>query len=181
MKHTIFTDGSAQGGNPGIGGWGMIVFDETEMNVVDYVHHNQIPQATNNQMELRAMLCALQYASDHPDIQFIIYSDSSYVVNSCNEWIWNWAKNGWVNSKKKTVENLDLMKEIYSYLSRDFFNVVIRRCPGHSEIIGNELADALATGAMKKFFDMAEDYQVSFSLPTDAITEVRNHSLFFPS
>lgn len=160
-NHFIFTDGSAQGGNPGIGGWGMLVFDETEMNLLHYYHHNQIPNATNNQMELRAMIYALAYAADHPEMQYVIYSDSAYVVNACNEWMWNWAKNGWVNSKKKTVENLDLMKEIYGYLSRDFFNVVIKKCPGHSEVVGNELADALATGNMKNFLAMIEDYNIN--------------------
>lgn len=165
MSHyTIFTDGSAQGGNPGVGGWGTIVFDESEMRIINYYHHNQIPNATNNQMELRAMICALHYAAEHPEQQFIIYSDSAYVVNACNSWIWSWVKNNWINSKKKVVENLDLMQEIYGYLSRDFFNAVVKKCPGHANVFGNELADALATGNMRSFFEQIEDYGVEIDI-----------------
>jgi ribonuclease HI len=83
-----------------------------------------------------------------------IYSDSAYVVNIVNDWIWSWAKNNWMNSKKKTVENLDLVKILYNYLTTNFFQCQVVKIPGHSDIVENEFADALATGNTKKALDI---------------------------
>ena len=83
-----------------------------------------------------------------------IYSDSAYVVNTINDWIWSWAKNNWMNSKKKTVENIDLMKIIYNYLNTNFCPFQVVKIPGHSGVVENEFADALATGNTKKALDI---------------------------
>ena len=157
-KYHIYTDGSSRG-NPGAGGWGVVVMNEEE-NAVVFIEHDGDSYTTNNRMELEAMLCALQYAESNPRDQFIIYCDSAYVVNSCNQWMRNWAANGWRNSKKQEVENVDLMKALWSYLSRDFFNAEIIKCAGHAGAIGNELADALATGNRKRFQVLLEEYNV---------------------
>ena len=153
-KYHIYTDGSSRG-NPGPGGWGMLVMDE-EDGAILFSEHDSEDHVTNNRMELKAMLCALGYAESNPHQQFIIYSDSAYVVNSCNSWMRTWASNGWRNSKKQEVENVDLMKAIWSYISRPFFNVEIVKCSGHTGEVGNELADALATSSWKKFQDLIE-------------------------
>lgn len=157
-KYHIYTDGSSRG-NPGAGGWGMVVMNEEDTEII-FMEHDTDDFTTNNRMELSAMLCALQYASENPQDYFIIYSDSSYVVNSCNSWISSWAANGWKNSKKQTVENLDYMKEIHSYLSRDFFNAEIKKCNGHTGDTGNELADAAATSNWKKYREIIEGWDI---------------------
>ena len=157
-KYHIYTDGSSRG-NPGPGGWGMVVMNEEGSQIL-FEEHDSEDHVTNNRMELKAMICALGYAESHPQDQFIIYSDSAYVVNSCNSWMRSWAANGWKNSKKQTVENVDLMQHIWSYLSRDFFNVEIKKCAGHAGDIGNELADALATGDMKKYTELIEYWEI---------------------
>ena len=108
------------------------------------------------------MLCALEYAADNPNDYFFIYSDSAYVVNSCNEWIRGWAANGWRNSKKQEVENIAYMKALYEYLSRPFFNAEIRKCSGHSEVVGNEIADALATESKSKLRNLLEYWEIEF-------------------
>lgn len=154
MIYHCYTDGSSRG-NPGPGGWGLIILNEQEDKVI-FTENDRENPTTNNRMELKAMIAALQYAAEHDEDIFIIYSDSSYVVNSCNDWIWRWVKNNWRNSKKQEVENLDLMKEIYGYLSRDFFNAEVRKCEGHKGVAGNELADALATG--HGYYDLLEFY-----------------------
>ena len=153
-KYHIYTDGSSRG-NPGPGGWGMVVMNE-EGDQVLFMENDSEGGVTNNRMELKAMLCALGFVESHPHDQFIIYSDSAYVVNSCNSWMRSWAANGWKNSKKQIVENVDLMQAIWSYLSRDFFNAEIKKCAGHAGEVGNEIADALATGGMRKYKELIE-------------------------
>ena len=160
-KYHIYTDGSCRS-NPGPGGWAVIILDEEE-DVIFFVEHDTDDYTTNNRMELEAMIYALGYAADHPEDEFIIYSDSAYVVNSCNSWIHTWVKNGWRNSKKQEVENVEQMKEIWSYLSRDFFNADVRKCDGHAGNIGNELADALAIGSTKRFEKLVDEFHLVFA------------------
>lgn len=157
-KYHIFTDGSSRG-NPGAGGWGMIVMNE-EGSEIFFEEHDSDGYTTNNRMELKAMICALGYAESHPQDQFLIFSDSAYVVNSCNSWMRNWAANGWRNSKKQEVENVDLMKALWGYLSRDFFNAEIKQCKGHNGDLGNELADAAATGNWSKYRTLIEYWEL---------------------
>ena len=163
MRYKIFTDGSSRG-NPGPGGWGLIILNEQEDKVI-FTECDRENPTTNNRMELTAILCALQYAESHPDDTFIIYSDSAYAVNSCNVWMRGWAANGWKNSKKQIVENLDLVQAIYNLLSRDFFNAEVRKCDGHSGIVGNELADALATG--HGYYALLEHYGIEPEEPVE--------------
>ena len=154
----LFTDGACSG-NPGPGGWGMIVLNEEE-NKILFVEHDTENPTTNNRMELKAMICALGYAESNPRDQFIIYSDSSYVVNSCNIWMRNWVNNGWRNSKKQEVENVDLMKALWNYISRPFFNAEIIQCKGHIGDIGNELADAVATHNWRRYEELLEEWEI---------------------
>ena len=158
-KYHIYTDGACSG-NPGKGGWGVVVMNEDESKVF-FLEHDFDGYTTNNRMELTALLCALGYAESNPKDYFIIYSDSAYVVNSYNDWMRGWAANGWRNSKKKEVENIDLMKALYGYQSRDFFNAEVRKCNGHSGVIGNEIADALATNNGAKLQDIIAYWDVS--------------------
>ena len=157
-KYHIYTDGSSRG-NPGPGGWGVVVLNE-EGDTVIFTEYDSEERVTNNRMELTAMLCALGYAESHPRDQFVIYSDSAYVVNSCNTWMRGWAANCWRNSKKQIVENVDLMQAIWDYLSRDFFNAEIRKCNGHKGDVGNELADALATHDWSKYKTLVEYWEL---------------------
>ena len=157
-KYYIYTDGSSRG-NPGPGGWGLVVMNEQENEII-FTEHDSDNPTTNNRMELKAMICAFQYAEDHPEDYFIIYSDSAYVVNSVNSWIRGWAANGWKNSKKQTVENLDLMQELHSYLIRDFFNAEVRKCDGHAGVVGNELVDAIATSNWKKYQELVDYWNI---------------------
>jgi ribonuclease HI len=162
-KYHIYTDGSSRG-NPGAGGWGMIVMNEEDTQIL-FAERDSHDYTTNNRMELQAMICAFEYAEEHSNDYFIIYSDSAYVVNSINSWISSWAANGWRNSKKQTVENLDCMQALYGFISRDFFNAEVRKCKGHEGELGNELADALATNNMKKYQELAECWTNQYIMP----------------
>lgn len=146
-KLQVYTDGSCSG-NPGSGGWACIIIDEDNYKV--YGYHGKEQMTTNNRMELRGLLAALSHAERHEKDSFEIISDSAYCTQMCREWIYSWANNGWRTAAKKPVQNIDLVQAIYQYLT-DFPNFSIRRCEGHAGVVGNELADALATGNMKRF------------------------------
>lgn len=165
-KYHTFTDGACSG-NPGPGGWGLVIMNEDESEIIFLEHDSENP-TTNNRMELKAMICAFGYAESHPTDQFIIYSDSAYVVNSINSWMRGWASNGWRNSKKQTVENVDLMQALWGYISRPFFNAEVVKCSGHAGEIGNELADAAATRNWRKYKAIIDEYNIQepFEEPT---------------
>lgn len=149
---TIFIDGSSRG-NPGTGGYGIVIFEDADSNNILFARSAQYSNVTNNQMELMALLHALDYVEDHyPNEPVMIYSDSSYVVNSWNSWLEIWANNGWKNSKKQQVENIALMKALWEYCSIGFFHCTIAQCKGHDGVIGNELADLLARNQVSRFY-----------------------------
>ena len=166
IKHTFYTDGACSG-NPGPGGFGVIELStclrETYSSYIEsyslnYEYAEYFDYVTNNQMELKAILHVLKLAAAHPEEGYIIYSDSTYAVNSINDWIRGWAANGWVNSRKVTVENVDLMQEIYKYIDLD--NYLLRKIRGHDGELGNELADAAATGNSKKRDELIKRYHI---------------------
>ena len=143
----FYTDGSCRK-NPGPGGFGVVCLDD---NRLVYEHSEQCEYTTNNREEMKAILYVFKEVAHIKDDIIIIYSDSAYCVNMLNDWIWKWANNNWKNSKKQTVENLDLVQELYKYINTDFFNCQVVKVKGHNGDVGNELADALATNDKIKF------------------------------
>jgi ribonuclease HI len=148
---TIYTEGSSLG-NPGKGGFGVVQLDK---NIIKHEYSKFSDLTTNNREELKAIIQAFELASIFQK-EVTIYSDSAYAVNMINDWIWNWAKNDWKNSKKKEVENIDLVKIIYNYITKENYNCQVIKIKGHAGEVGNELADALATLNHKKFIDICE-------------------------
>lgn len=143
----IYTDGSSRG-NPGEGGFGVVVLDNT--NIIKY-ENRQFDSVTNNQMELQAIIYAFKWIKENLNgDSCLLYSDSSYCINSITIWAENWENNNWKRSGNKPVQNLELIKEAYS-LFKENKNVVIRKVAGHANVIGNELADKLATNNMNHF------------------------------
>lgn len=156
----IYCDGSAKGNGKefNTGGYGLVIFRD---DTLEYSYGKQATNTTNNREELKALIHALELSQNKFKNEIcVIYSDSAYVVNMCNEWIRNWARNGWQNSKKVTVENIDLVKQIYEYIILDFPNFQITKVSGHSGIIGNELADAMATNNQAKFDKIIKENDV---------------------
>ena len=98
----IYTDGSAHP-NPGPGGFGVVVCDDNNNIITTY--SKQTNHTTNNREEIKAILWALlNYGKANEEV--IVYSDSNYCVQTFNNWMFSWAKNGWVKSDKKTPENI---------------------------------------------------------------------------
>ena len=142
----------------GDGGYAVVILLN---NIIEYSYSKQLANVTNNQMELQAILHAFKHIiSKNPEEDFVIYCDSAYCVNICNDWIFTWAKNNWINSKKEEVKNIDLIKELYSYLKVDFPNFIIEKIPGHSDILGNELADALCSNNEAKFAKIKKENNI---------------------
>jgi ribonuclease HI len=141
MKYKIYTDGACTG-NPGPGGWGAVIFDQddTQRNI-----SGSEKNTTNNRMELLAAIMSLKKIKSNSEV--IIFTDSAYVKNGITEWMKNWKKNGWKNSNKKPVKNKDLWVKLDKLCEAN--NVTWKWVKGHSTNEFNNLADELATNAIK--------------------------------
>ena len=131
----IYTDGACRG-NPGPGGWGVLIeYGESSKQL----YRGDI-STTNNRMELTAAIMALKEIKEPCEI--ILYTDSKYVLQGIEEWIYNWKKRGWRGANKKPVKNIELWKELDEL--RDEHNIKWNWVKGHSGDPGNETADMLA-------------------------------------
>jgi len=132
----VYTDGACSG-NPGIGGWGVVIFIDNN----DPIYLNGgLNNTTNNQMELIAAIEALKYFPTSSKINF--FTDSKYLKDGIQKWIFNWKKNGWKTSSKKPVKNKELWLELDKKISEHSINW--NWVKGHSGNKNNEKADYLA-------------------------------------
>jgi ribonuclease HI len=141
-KITIFTDGAAKG-NPGRGGYGVVI--SSGETVTELGAHKEY--TTNNEMELRAVVEALKVVKDS-GAQVSIYTDSKYVVEGANGWIFGWLKNGWKTKAETDVINKELWQELLPILKQ--VQIDWHKVPGHVGIIGNERADTIASDFAEK-------------------------------
>ena len=141
----IYTDGacSGNGSASAVGGFGVIVLDDDENLITTY--HHRTEGTTNNREELKAILFALWEYGDQANPP-IVYSDSAYAVNTFNEWMWSWARKGWVKGDKKVPENLDIIQTYYDIWNHGY-RIDLRKCHGHAGNHWNEQADKLAVAA----------------------------------
>lgn len=151
----IYTDGSARnnGSENSQGGFGVAVFNVAKDNQLQPLmfYSQQGRGITNNQMELKALLYALDLAQTSYAYDICkIKSDSAYCVNMFNDWIEKWARNDWMRAGNKPIENIDLVLEIWKYKNINYPNFVVEKTSGHNGIVGNEIADALATNDRTK-------------------------------
>jgi len=140
----IYTDGSAHP-NPGPGGFGVVVCDNNNNIITTYA--KQTNNTTNNREEIKAILWALLNYGKY-DEEVIVYSDSNYCVQTFTNWMFSWARNGWIKSDKKIPENLDLI-QAYSDALNAGYKINLKKVKGHAGNKYNELADGLATGKVK--------------------------------
>ncbi len=136
MSHiTIYTDGSSRG-NPGPGGYGIILASG---------HHRKelskgFKLTTNNRMELLAVIVGLE-SIKIPGSEVHIYSDSKYVVEAVEKkWVFGWEKKGFKDKK-----NPDLWKRFLLVNAKH--KVKFHWIKGHNEHSENERCDVLATEA----------------------------------
>ena len=118
-------------------------------------------------MELKAFLKTFELLNTkYKDEIATIYSDSAYCINILSSWIHKWSQNNWKNSKNETVKNLDIILSLYEYYNINFFinQIYIVKVEGHCGIIGNELADALATADVPKFSNIILKNHINIAL-----------------
>ena len=142
-----YTDGACSG-NPGPGGWGVLMIARDGEAVLK-TRELQGGEAdtTNNRMELMAAISALEALSRPSDL--IIVTDSAYVKNGVTTWIHSWKRRGWKTADNKPVKNIELWQRLETAQARH--KVEWRWIKGHAGHVENERADALARAGMAPF------------------------------
>lgn len=142
-----YTDGACSG-NPGPGGWGVLLQARDAGSVVkERELQGGEAATTNNRMELLAAINALESLTR--DSTITIITDSNYVKNGITSWIHGWKKNGWKNAAKKPVANAELWQRLEAATARH--RVTWEWVKGHAGHPENERADALARAGMAPF------------------------------
>ncbi len=134
---TIYTDGACKG-NPGPGGWGVVLMSDSGEKEL----FGGELQTTNNRMELTAVIEALT-ALKRP-CHVTLYLDSEYVRKGITEWVHGWKARGWRTAAKQAVKNVDLWQKLDALVAASDHKIDWRWVKGHAGDPGNERADALA-------------------------------------
>lgn len=145
MKHVIiFTDGACRG-NPGPGGWGVLLRYGNREKMLSGAESN----TTNNRMEMTAAIQALAAVNEACKIE--LYTDSKYLQQGISEWIINWKKNNWKTANKKPVKNADLWQALEEQASKH--QVTWHWVKGHNGHRENELVDKIANQAIDELLE----------------------------
>lgn len=136
-KVTIYTDGACRG-NPGKGGWGVVlVYGDKQKELSGGDAHT-----TNNKMELTAAIEALAALKEPCEVE--LYSDSKYLTDALNQgWVYGWKKRNWKKSDGKPALNVELWEQLLELLKKH--TVTFIWVKGHNGTPLNERCDALAT------------------------------------
>ena len=142
-----YTDGACSG-NPGPGGWGVLLLAKHNGAVLrERTLKGGAENTTNNRMELMAAISALE-ALDRPATLTII-TDSTYVKGGVTGWMEGWKRNGWKTSARKPVKNVDLWQRLDTAQARH--RVTWKWVKGHAGHDENERADELARAGMAPY------------------------------
>ncbi len=134
---TIYTDGACKG-NPGPGGWGVLL----RSGAAEKELCGGERETTNNRMELTAVIRGLE-ALKRP-CRVSLYLDSQYVRKGITEWMAGWKARGWKTAAKEPVKNQDLWQLLDELVRTRGHEIEWHWVRGHAGDPGNERADALA-------------------------------------
>jgi ribonuclease HI len=144
MELFAYTDGACSG-NPGPGGWGVLMLARKGGVVVkERTLQGGEAQTTNNRMELMAAISALEALTKPSEITVV--TDSAYVKDGITQWIHDWKRKGWT---KKGLKNIDLWQRLDA--AQAPHQVTWRWIKGHAGHAENERADELARAGMAPF------------------------------
>ena len=139
----LYTDGACSG-NPGPGGWGVIL----KYKGVEKELSGGEAQTTNNRMELTAVISGLEALKEPCQVE--LYSDSKYIIDAIQQrWVYKWAANNWMRNKKEPALNPDLWQRLLQQLERH--QVTLHWVKGHAGHPENERCDALAVAAAARY------------------------------
>lgn len=136
----LYCDGASRN-NPGQSGWGVYLkYKQYEKRLNGYVQH-----ATNNQMELMAVIKGLEAVKDS-NVPIHVYTDSNLVKRGMNEWLKNWKAKGWKTASRKPVKNVEMWKELDKLNQK--YKVEYHWVKAHASDPLNNLVDRLANKAI---------------------------------
>jgi len=142
-----YTDGACSG-NPGPGGWGVLMIArENGLVVKERELQGGEPHTTNNRMELLAAISALEALTRPSEVTIV--TDSAYVKNGVTEWIHAWKRKNWRTAGGSPVKNVELWQRLEAAAAPH--QVTWRWIKGHAGHAENERADALARAGMAPF------------------------------
>lgn len=139
MHVKIYTDGACRG-NPGLGAWAALLYFQSIEKTVSGVSED----TTNNRMELMAAIEGLKALKRTCEVD--LYTDSQYLRLGMTSWLAQWKKNGWKNSSRQPVKNIDLWQAL-DELSKTH-HIAWHWVKGHSGHPENDRVDALANEAI---------------------------------
>ena len=137
----VYTDGACRG-NPGPGGWGVVLESHGDRRELLGAQE----RTTNNRMELQAAIEGLGSISEPSEVEIV--TDSTYLKNGMQSWLAGWKRKGWMTAEGKPVKNQDLWQRLDALVVTH--RVHWRWVRGHSGVEGNERADALANEAIAR-------------------------------
>lgn len=138
-KVELYTDGACRG-NPGPGGWGVLLrYAEEERELYGYQ-----AAATNNQMELMAAIRGLEALKQPCEV--VLTTDSKYVLQGMTEWLAGWKRKGWRNASGQPVKNQDLWQRLEQ--ATQPHQIQWKWVRGHTGHPDNERVDSLANRAI---------------------------------
>ncbi len=142
-----YTDGACSG-NPGPGGWGVLMLARENGAVIkERTLQGGEALTTNNRMELLAAISALE-ALTRPT-ELTIVTDSAYVKNGITDWIAGWKRKNWRTAGGSPVKNVELWQRLEAAAA--MHKVTWRWIKGHAGHAENERADELARAGMAPF------------------------------
>ena len=145
---TIYTDGACSG-NPGAGGYGVVLMYGAAKKELSEGYE----KTTNNRMELLAVIRGLEALKESCRVN--LYSDSKYVVDAIEKgWAVKWKQNVWMRNKKERASNVDLWEQLLVMLAKHQVKFIWVK--GHADNPWNERCDELARMAIQKG-DLKED------------------------
>jgi ribonuclease HI len=145
----VYADGATRDNQnkKNLGAWGYYLYFNNNCSFDSGIELN----TTNNKMELYSIISALNKIKNKK-AKTIVTMDSKYVVDGINEWSKKWKKNGFRNSQKEEIKNIELWRWLLDLVDK-FDNIVFNYCKAHKDTEGNNKADLLCNEAMDKYIN----------------------------